>query len=105
MKATSLPGKTTDRNAKATRKTRARSRLICDREAKRDTLFGRCFRIAPGFWPNITIVSTGEPSAEYFDRLSPRQLAFETRVLALGLNMFPASGNIASRFPVRTQSS
>src|SRR5215204_2402366 len=56
-------------------------------KALRDTLSGRCCRIAPGFWPNISIVSTGEPSAEYFDRLPPRQLAHEPRVLALGLNM------------------
>src|SRR6478735_9750580 len=71
----------------------------------RDTLSGRCCRIAPGFWPNISIVSTGEPSAECFDRLSPRQLAHDSRVLALGVNISLEPSNIISRFPVRTQSS
>src|SRR3954471_23375087 len=72
-------------------------------KALRDTLSGRCCRIAPGFWPNITIVSTGEPSAEYFDRLSPRQLADHARVQALELNILLKPSNITSRFPVRTQ--
>src|SRR5665648_149542 len=66
-----------------------------------------CFPVTRSFWFAVTTVSAGKPSAEDFDRLSPRQLVFLTRVPALlGVYRNETSRDRATtRFPRSAKSS